>query len=145
ELNFIQQKATITTFGEKKVLLEMFSEDGHLRKTKLAGPHVAIHSRKNEILQIDDLNSASVGGVLDQDGVAFFGDLVLTSPKWNEKKSTPGQFRVTVYEALVEIQTIRIPPSDSVDLVIQQKTVPLNQQGHFIRSMKERARKLRDS
>lgn len=148
DLPLIQQKATITTFGEKGVLLEVFSKDEPLRKVKLAGPRVGIYTSPGKVFQIDDLNSASVGGTLGEDDITFYGDLTLTSLEWGEDTPTSDHIRVTAYDALVEIRTIRVSPADSVNRVFRQnlqQTVPLNQQGDFIRSMKERAKRIRDS
>ena len=138
----IQQKATITTFGEKAVEIEFLSDDEQLRKVRLAGPNVSIFSSPGEVFMISDMNSASVGGVLGEDDITFFGDLTLASVEWGEK--VPNHFQVHVYDALVELTTVKISPSDPVNQVFQRPEKPLNQQGDFIRFMKEKAKKRRN-
>lgn len=145
----IQQEATITTFGEKGVVLELLVDDGVIRKVELAGPRVLVNSLLGEAFTIDDINSPSVGGVLGEDDVTFFGDLTLSSSKWDEQ--APNHFQVHVYDALVELRTVQISEADSVKQVFQRpersldREVPLNQQGDFIRSIKEQAKKRRNS
>ena len=135
----IQQKATITTFGEKAVEIEFLSDDGQLRKVRLAGSNVSVYSLPGEAFQIDDMNSPSVGGVLGEDDITFYGDLTLSSSEWDEQ--APNHFQVHVYDALVELTTVKISPSDPVNQVFQRPELPLNQQGEFIRKMKEQAKK----
>ena len=137
-----QQKATITTFGEKDVVIELVSDDGQLRKVRLAGPFVSIYSSPGKGFQINDMNSPSVSGVLGEDDITFYGDLTLSSSKWDEQ--APNHFQVHVYDALVELSTVERSPSDQVNRVFQQPELPLNQQGDFIRKMKEQAKKRRN-
>lgn len=145
----IQQEATITVFGEKGVVIESLSKDGMLNKFGLGGPEVRVYSLPGEAFTIDDINSPSVGGVLGEDDVTFFGDLILSSSKWDEQ--APNHFQVHVYDALVELRTVQISEADSVKQVFQRPErsldgeVPLNQQGDFIRRMKEAAKKRRNS
>lgn len=142
DFSLIRQKATITTFGEKAVVYKLVSDDGKLRKVRLAGPFVSVHSLPGEAFQIDDMNSPSVGGVLGEDDISFYGDLTLSSSKWDEQ--APNHFQVRVYDALVELTTVKISPSDTVNRVFQRPELPLNQQGDFIRKMKEQAKKRRN-
>ncbi len=142
DLTQSQQKATITTFGEKAVVVEFFSDDGLLRKVHLAGPFVSIYSSPGKGFQIDDMNSPSVGGVLGEDDITFYGDLTLSTSEWDEQ--APNHFQVHVYDALVELTTVKISPSDPVNQVFHRPEVPLNQQGDFIRHMKEQAKKRRN-
>ena len=142
DFSLIRQKATITTFGEKAVVYEFVSDDGQLRKVRLAGPFVSVHSLPGEAFQIDDMNSPSVGGVLGEDDIIFYGDLTLSSSEWDEQ--APNHFQVHVYDGLVELTTVKISPSDPVNQVFHRPEVPLNQQGDFIRHMKERAKKRRN-
>ena len=137
-----QQKATITTFGEKDVVIELVSDDGQLRKFRLAGPFVSIYSSPGKGFQINDMNSPSVGGVLGEDDITFYGDLTLSSSEWDEQ--APNHFQVRVYDALVELTAVKISPSDQVNRVFQRPELPLNQQGDFIRKMKEQAKKRRN-
>ena len=137
-----RQKATITTFGDKAVVVELVSDDGQLRKVRLAGPSVSVHSLPGEAFQIDDMNSPSVGGVVGKDDITFYGDLTLSSSEWDEQ--APNHFQVHVYDALVELTTVKISPSDPVNQVFHRPEVPLNQQGEFIRKMKEQAKKRRN-
>lgn len=141
-LSQLQQKATITTFGERAVEIEFLSDDEQLRKVRLAGPNVSIFSSPGEVFLISDMNSASVGGTLGEDDITFFGDLTLASVEWGEK--APNHFQVHVYDALVELTTVKISPSDPVNQVFHRPEVPLNQQGDFIRHMKEQAKKRRN-
>ncbi len=144
----IQQEATITVFGEKGVLIERF-EDGGLRKVTLAGPTVRVISSPGEVFAISDKNSPSVGGVLGENDITFYGDLTLSSSKWDEQALN--HYQVHVYDALVEIRTVQISEADLVDQVSQRpersidREVPLNQQGDFILHMKELAKKRRNS
>lgn len=142
DLTQTHQKATITTFGEKSVVYEFFSDDGLLRKVHLAGPFVSVYSLPGEAFQIDDMNSPSVGGVLGEDDISFYGDLTLSSSEWDEQ--APNHFQVHVYDALVELTTVEKSPSDQVNRVFQRPEIPLNQQGDFIRKMKEQAKKRRN-
>jgi len=142
DFTLIQQKATITTFGEKGVVVERLSDDGQLHKVELAGPFVSVFSLPGEVFQIDDMNSPSVGGTLGEDDISFYGDLTLSSSKWGEQASN--HFQVHVYDALVELSTVKISPSDPVNQVFQRPERPLNQQGDFIRKMKEQAKKRRN-
>ena len=143
----IQQEATITTFGEKGVVIERF-EDGVLRKVELAGPFVRVTSLPGEVFAISDKNSHP-HGVLGEDDITFFGDLLLSSNKWGEQISN--HFQVHVYDALVELRTIQISEADLVNQAPQRpersldQEVPLNQRGDFIRHMKELAKKRRSS
>ena len=137
-----QQKATITTFGEKGVIFEFLSDDEQLRKVRLAGPDVSVFSSPGEVFMVSDKNSASVSGVLGEDDLTFYGDLTLYSVEFGEK--APKHFQVHVYDALVELTTVKISPSDPVNQVFQRPEVTLNQQGDFIRIMKEQAKKRRN-
>ncbi len=141
----IQQEATITVFGDKGVLIERF-EDGGLRKVTLAGPTVRVISSPGEVFAINDKNSPSVGGVLGEDDITFYGDLTLSSSKWDEQALN--HYQVHVYDALVEIRTIQISEADLVPQRTKNsldRELPLNQQGDFIRHMKELAKKRRNS
>jgi hypothetical protein len=144
-----QQEATITILGANGVVIESLSTDGVLSKVTLAGPQVRVVSRPGEGFAINDKNSPSVGGVVDVDGITFFGDLTLSSSKWDEQ--APNHFQVHVYDALVELRTVQVSEADLVDQVPQRpkrsldREVPLNQQGDFIRHMKELAKKRRNS
>ena len=157
DLRLIQQEATITVFGGKAVEIELLSNKEGLppKKHKLAGPGVQVYSVPGEVFQIDDINSATVAGVLGKDDVTFYGDLILTSVEWSDQPHVSNSFlahdydslRVHVYDALVEIRTIWISVPDSVNQVSQQQArqaVPLNHQGDFIRRMKEKAKKRRN-
>lgn len=145
----IQQEATITIFGEKGVLIESLSKDGVLSKVTLAGPTVRVISSPGEVFAVNDKNSPSVGGVLGEDDITFYGDLTLSSSKWDEQ--APNHYQVHVYDALVEIRMVQISKADLVNQVPQRpkrsldREVPLNQQGDFIRRMKEQAKKRRNS
>lgn len=145
----IQQEATITLFGEKGVVIESLSKDGVLNKFGLGGPGVLVNSLPGEVFAISDKNSPSVGGVLGEDDVTFYGDLTLSSSKWDEQ--APNHFQVHVYDALVELRTVQISEADLVNQAPQRlersvdREVPLNQQGDFIRRMKEEAKKRRNS
>lgn len=145
----IQQEASITLFGEKGVVIESLSKDGVLNKVTLAGPDVKVFSFPGEVFAINDINSPSVRGVLGQDDVTFYGDLILSSSKWGEPVSD--HYQVHVYDALVELRTVQISEADFVDQVPQRpdisldREIPLNQQGDFIRHMKELAKKRRNS
>ena len=145
----IHQEATITLFGEKGVVIESLSKDGVLSKTTLAGPVVKVISSPGNVFAISDKNSPSVGGVLGEDDVTFYGDLTLSSSKWDEQ--APNHFQVHVYDALVELRTVQISEADLVNQALQRpersvdREVPLNQQGDFIRRMKEEAKKRRSS
>ena len=142
DLRLTQQKATITTFGEKGVVIELLTKDGKPREVELAGPYVVVYSAPGEGFQINDKNSASVAGVLGKDDVTFFGDLTLSSLEWSEQ--VPRSFQVHVYDALVELRTVWVLTPDSVNQIVQRQAVPLNQQGDFIRHMKEKAKKRRN-
>lgn len=144
----IQQEATITIFGEKGVLIERL-KDGGRRKVTLAGPTVRVISSPGEVFAIRDINSHTPLGVLGQDDVTFYGNLILSSKKLGERISD--SFQVHVYDALVELRTVQVSEADLVDQVPQRpersldREVPLNHQVDFIRYMKELAKKRRSS
>jgi len=148
-LGLYNRKPQSLYLGGKAVEIELLSNKEGLppKKRRLAGPYVQIDSAPGEVFQIDDINSATVAGVVGKDDVTFYGDLILTSVERSDQSHVSNSFRVHVYDALVEIRTNWISAPDSVDQVSQRQArqaVPLNQQGDFIRRMKEKAKKRRN-
>ena len=139
----LRQKATITLMGERGVEFEHKATDGQLHKFTLAGPYVSIYSLQGEAFAVGDRDSRTVGGVLTDEGAAFYGNLTLISSEPDADFPSARSLRVEVFDALVEITTELVEAEDSPQAPAEKQLRPLNQQADFINSMREKARKLR--
>jgi len=136
-----RQKATITVMGEQGVEIELKAPDGQRNQFTLAGPHVTIYSEPGKGFCVNDQDSPTVGGVLTDDGVAFYGKLTLSSAEREAAVPLNGRLRINVFDALVEITTELAEASTDKPAESQVRT--LNQQADSIDGMREKARNLR--
>lgn len=142
----LQQTADITVFGDSGVVVVRLGKEGvATQRFVLAGPNVRLIGSLGEVFSVGDLNSPGVAGVLEGDTAVFLGDLELIAAPMNPDASQSAYWRVTAYNALVEIRT-----TESVSNSYFQKPsvssgeIPLNQRAEHIRAVLEEVRESRN-
>ncbi len=141
----LQQIADITVLGDSGVVIEILDkESGSVtQKVVLGGPNVKLTSGLGEAFKVNDLNSPSVAALLEDNAAVFLGDLELTTTASNPDSSKSDYWRVTAYNALVEIRTERVADSQVQKPAVSLGERPLNQRAEHIRAVLEEVRRRR--
>ncbi|MDE2644503.1 MAG: hypothetical protein OXI05_01505 [Bacteroidota bacterium] len=138
----VQQVADIALLGDSNVVIELLDGEEIVHKFSLAGPDVQVASGAGFIFKVDDLNSATVGGLVGDEEVAFAGDLQLITMPLGPETSPITHTRVTALNALVEIRTETAVETLEWEPIAapQKEDHPPNQRADYIREIQEKVR-----
>ena len=146
----LQQIVDITVLGDSAVVVEQLDKESVIHKVVLGGPNVQLIGRLGDVFYVGNRNSPGVSVILEDNTVAALGDWELQTTTVNSDSSKSDYWRVTTYNALVEIRTEVVAyshvqkPADSLDVERVNQVELVNQRAEHIRAVVEEVRRRRN-